>query len=70
MMMEKFEYHSLFRQLNEEQRLIFDDIMHRKQLHFDTLICLFLIRGVGIKIFTLKFIIHYYDYTIETCLLT
>jgi hypothetical protein len=29
-MMEKFEYRSLFRQLNEEQRLIFNDIMHRK----------------------------------------
>jgi hypothetical protein len=30
MMMEKFEYHSLLRQLNEEKRLIFDDVMHRK----------------------------------------
>jgi hypothetical protein len=32
MMMEEFEYHGLLIQLNEEQRLIFDDVMHRKQL--------------------------------------
>ncbi len=43
--MEEFEYFSLFRQLNEEQRLIFNDVMHRKQLYYDTLICLFLIGG-------------------------
>jgi hypothetical protein len=30
MMMEEFKYCSLFRQLNEEHRLIFDDVMHRK----------------------------------------
>jgi hypothetical protein len=30
MMMEEFEYHSLFRQLNKEQRLMFDDVMHKK----------------------------------------
>jgi hypothetical protein len=30
MMMEKLEYRSLFRQLNEEQKLIFDDVMHKK----------------------------------------
>jgi hypothetical protein len=30
MMIEKFEYHNLLRQLNEEQILIFDDVMHRK----------------------------------------
>jgi hypothetical protein len=30
MMMEEFEYHNLFKQLNEEPRLIFDDVMHRK----------------------------------------
>jgi len=30
MMMEEFDYHGLFKQLNEEQRLIFDDVMHRK----------------------------------------
>jgi hypothetical protein len=52
MMMEDFEYPSLLRQLNEEQRLIFDDVMHRKQLYLDTLICLFLTRGAEIiKIF-------------------
>jgi hypothetical protein len=28
--MEEFEYRSLLEQLNEEQRLIFDDVMHRK----------------------------------------
>jgi hypothetical protein len=28
MMMEKIEYHSLLKQLNEEKRLIFDDVMH------------------------------------------
>jgi len=32
MMMEEFEYLGLLRQLNEEQRLIFDDVMHKKQL--------------------------------------
>jgi hypothetical protein len=46
MMMEEFEYCNLLRQLNEEQRLIFDDVMHRKQLYFDTSICLFLTGGV------------------------
>jgi hypothetical protein len=30
MMMEEFEYFSLFRQLNEEKILIFDDVMHKK----------------------------------------
>jgi hypothetical protein len=59
MMMEKFEYRNLFRQLNEEQRLIFDDVMHKTQLYLDTTICLFLTRGVGIgKNFTLKLIIQ------------
>jgi hypothetical protein len=59
MMMEEFEYRNLFKQLNEEQRLIFDDVMHRKQLYLNTSICLFLIRGVGIgKKFTLKLIIQ------------
>ncbi len=32
MVMEKFEYRGLRRQLNEEQRLIYDDVMHRNQL--------------------------------------
>jgi hypothetical protein len=59
MMMEEFEYRSLLKQLNEEQRLIFDDVMHRNQLYFDTLICLYLTRGVRIgKTFTLKLIIQ------------
>ncbi len=30
MMMEKFEYFSLLKQLNEKQRLMFDVMMHRK----------------------------------------
>jgi hypothetical protein len=59
MMMNEFEYRSLFKQLNEEQRLIFHDVMHRKQLYLDTPICLFLTGGVGIgKKFTLKLIIQ------------
>ncbi len=33
MMMKEFEYCSLFKQFNEEQILIFDDIMYRKQLY-------------------------------------
>jgi hypothetical protein len=32
MMMEEYEYHSLLKQLNEKQRLIFDDVMHRKSI--------------------------------------
>jgi hypothetical protein len=59
MMMEEFEYHSLFKQLNEEQRSIFDDVMHRKQLYHDTSICLFLTWGDGTrKSFILKLIIQ------------
>jgi hypothetical protein len=46
MMMEELEYHNLLRQLNEEQILIFDDVMHRKQLYPNTPICLFLTRGI------------------------
>ncbi len=45
--------------MNEEQRLIFDDVMHRKQLYPNTPKCLFLTRGDGIgKTFTLKVIIQ------------
>ncbi len=59
MMMEEFEYCSSLRQLNEEKRLIFDDVRHKKQLYLNTFICLFLIGGVGIgKTFTLKLIIQ------------
>jgi hypothetical protein len=59
MMMEEFEYCSFSRQLNEEQRLIFDDVMHKKQLYLNTSICLFLIGGAGTrKTFTLKPIIQ------------
>ncbi len=28
MMMEEFEYHNLTRKINQEQKLMFDDIMH------------------------------------------
>jgi hypothetical protein len=43
----------------KKKNLIFDDVMHRKQLYLDTPICLFLGGGVGIgKIFTLKLIIQ------------
>jgi hypothetical protein len=59
MMMEEFEYQSLFRQLSEEKKLIFDNVMHKKQLYFDTPICLFLTRDVRTgKTFTLKLIIQ------------
>jgi len=45
--------------LNEEQRLIFDEIMHRKQMYLDPTICLFLTKGVRIgKTFALKLIIQ------------
>jgi hypothetical protein len=30
MMMEEFEDCNLLKQLNEEQKIIFDDVMHRK----------------------------------------
>jgi hypothetical protein len=42
MTMEKFECHSLLKQLNEKKKNIFDDVMHRKQLYHDIMICLFL----------------------------
>jgi hypothetical protein len=59
MMMEKFEYRSLLRQSNEEQRLIFDDVMHKNEFYSNTQICLFLIGDVETdKTFTLKFIIQ------------
>jgi hypothetical protein len=45
MMMEEFEYCSLLIQLNEEQRLIFDDVMRKKQLYHDTPICLLFYKG-------------------------
>jgi len=32
MMMEEFEYYGLFKQLNEKQKSIFDDVTHIKQL--------------------------------------
>jgi len=41
MMMENFEYRNLLRQLNEEQRLIFDDVMHKNELYLNTSIVYF-----------------------------
>jgi hypothetical protein len=58
-MMEEFEYRILLRQLNEEQILIFDVVMHIKQLYPYPMIHLFLTRGARTsKTFTLKFIIQ------------
>ncbi len=49
----------MFRQLNEKQRLIFDDIMYRKKMYFNIPIHIFLTRGARIgKTFTLKLIIQ------------
>jgi cell division protein FtsL len=42
--MEEFEYHTFFRQLNEEQKLIFDDVMHENQLYLNIFILNFLTR--------------------------
>jgi hypothetical protein len=36
MMMEEYQYQSYIIQLNEEKILIFDDIMHRKQMYLDS----------------------------------
>jgi hypothetical protein len=58
MMMEEFEYSNLITQSNEEQKLIFDDIMYRKKSYLNSSICLFFMKGVGIgKKFTMKLII-------------
>jgi hypothetical protein len=57
--MDELKYWSMLRQLNEEQRLIFDDIMYRKQMFHNIPVHIFLIGGVGIgKNFTLKLIIQ------------
>jgi hypothetical protein len=56
MKMKFFEYYSLLKQLNDEYKLIFDDVMHRKQLYPNTPICLFLQEVLElVKTFTLKF---------------
>jgi hypothetical protein len=53
--MDESQYRSMLRQLNEEQKLIFDDIMYKKQMYPNISIHIFFIRGVGIgKNFTLK----------------
>ncbi len=59
MTMEKFEYHILFRKLNEFFKKYLMMLCIKKQLYLDTLICLFFIRTVGTgKTLTLKFIIE------------
>ncbi len=63
MKMKKIEYYSLLKQLNDEYKLIFDDVMHRKQLYPNTPICFVFARGVRIskniyiKIYNLRIII-------------
>jgi hypothetical protein len=53
MTMEKVEYCNLIKKLNEQWKLIFDDIMHRKQMCLDSSSCLFFIGDVAIgKTFT------------------
>jgi len=59
MIMDELEYWSMFRQLNKEQRLIFDNIMYRKHMYFNITIHVFLTRGARTsKTFTLKLIIQ------------
>jgi hypothetical protein len=41
MIMDELKYRSMLRQLNEEQRLIFDDIMYRKQMYHNIPIHIF-----------------------------
>jgi hypothetical protein len=42
MIMNELEYWNILRQLNKEQRLIFDDIMYRKQMYHNIPIHIFL----------------------------
>jgi hypothetical protein len=44
MIMDESKYQSMLKQLNEEQRLIFDDIMYRKQIYHNISIHIFLTR--------------------------
>jgi hypothetical protein len=46
MKMKKFEYCNLLLKIKWKKRLIFDGVMHRKQLYPYTPICLFLTWGV------------------------
>jgi Cdc6-like AAA superfamily ATPase len=74
MMMEKFEYRNLLKQLNNKQRFIFYDVIHlENNCTLTHQYVYFLTRGVGTgKTFTLKFVIQelYYNYIIKMCLLT
>jgi hypothetical protein len=57
--MDELECRSMLKQLNEEQILIFEYIMYRKQMYLNIPIHIFLTGGVGIgKRFTLKLIIQ------------
>jgi hypothetical protein len=57
--MDESKYQSMLRQLNEEKKLIFDNIMYRKQMYHNIQIHIFLTGGVGTnKTFTLKLIIQ------------
>jgi hypothetical protein len=59
MIMDESKYQNMFKQLNEEQKLMFDNIMYRKKMYSNISIHIFLTRGVGIgKTFTLKLIIQ------------
>ncbi len=59
MIMDELECRSMLKQLNEEQILIFEYIMYRKQMYLNIPIHIFLTGGVGIgKRFTLKLIIQ------------
>ncbi len=68
MMMEEFEYCNLLKQLNEKQRLIFDDVMYKKNYIFIYQFVYFLQRVLEpVKFLHLK---DYYNYTINTYVLT
>jgi hypothetical protein len=45
MMMNLFEYYNVIKQLNDEKRLIFDDIMYRKKSYPNSPICFLFTRG-------------------------
>jgi hypothetical protein len=65
MIMNELEYRNMLRQLTKEQRLIFDDIVYRKNIYHNIPIHIFFIGGARIgKSFTLKLVIQ--DYIIKT----
>jgi hypothetical protein len=57
--MDESKYQSMLKQLNKEKRLIFENIMYRKQMYYNIPIHIFLTWGARIgKTFTLKLIIQ------------